>query len=556
MKLIQLSSSNPDFRSINFNDGLNIVLGQKASANKKETFNGVGKTLSLGLIHYMLGGSISSCVKDILKDHELILTFKHLNHNYQIIRKNDDIYVNEEKCESHKKYLEFLNSLFLSTYQLEQKLTFRGLLTRFSRNGEEAYIDTLSQSTTKENGFIKNTYNSHLLGLNIEYIAKKDTLTTEKTNLKEIQKQLQALNIVEGNELLDVEEEIETIEKVLSNFQIAKNYTELRSKADLLTNEINDKRNHLFRNKKAIENKKKSLEETPSIDIEVIQKLYSEADFFFNESINKRLEDVEKFHIALIKNRQIAFIQEIKSIELANKIITQEIDLYDKQRSELLSILENKGAFEEYISLSKHLEILKSKKSDLLKYQELEKEFKQKELDAKLKIDILNKEVYEYFLKNQTIIEKIKKEFRNITKDFYENHTGNIDIGINTDLKAHKVYDITPKIYADGSKGINEVKIFSYDLLLLRLNPKLFSFLAHDSILFDNIDPRQTSRAFELILDEIQNNDLQYFTTINKNILDDFLKETTNNELRQKIEESIVLSLSEKEKLFGQNFDC
>ena len=57
MRLIQLSSSNTNFETIHFNKGLNIVLGEKSSSNKKETFNGVGKTISLSLINYMLGGN-------------------------------------------------------------------------------------------------------------------------------------------------------------------------------------------------------------------------------------------------------------------------------------------------------------------------------------------------------------------------------------------------------------------------------------------------------------------------------------------------------------------
>ena len=48
MKLIQLSSSDVRFKPINFEDGLNIIVGQKILKNdKKKTSNGIGKSLNL-----------------------------------------------------------------------------------------------------------------------------------------------------------------------------------------------------------------------------------------------------------------------------------------------------------------------------------------------------------------------------------------------------------------------------------------------------------------------------------------------------------------------------
>ena len=557
MILLQLSSSNTDFQTLNFNRGLNIVLGEKASNNRKETFNGIGKTLSLSLIKYMLGGGISSCLKEIIKDDEFTLVLKHNEKPYEIRRKNDEIYLDDKPYDTQKEFKADLDKIFLTDNILTNGLTFNGLLSRFSRNNDDAYVDTISQVTKSENGFLKNTYNSYLLGLDVEYVTKKNLLITERENLKTIQKQLKELGDVnENDELLDIEEEITQLTKDLSTFQIAEDYYSLTIKANSLTNDINIKRNHLFRNKKIIENKKKSLETTPDIEVDIIKKLYSEVEFFFSDIVNKRLEDVENFHKTLLKNRQDTFFQEIKALEIANKILIQEIDNLDKERANTMLYLENKGAFEEYTSLAKRLEELKESKAKVLRYQNLQTEFQQQELDTKLKIDTLNKDVYEYFLKNTSIIENIKKEFRNIVKYIYKTHSGSIDITINTNIKAHKIYDIAPKIYADGSRGINEVKIFAYDLLLYKLNPNLFSFLAHDSILYDNIDPRQIASAFELILKEISDNNLQYFTSINENIFSNFMETIDDEDTKQTILNSIILQLSEKNKLFKTDFDC
>ena len=92
--------------------------------------------------------------------------------------------------------------------------------------------------------------------------------------------------------------------------------------------------------------------------------------------------------------------------------------------------------------------------------------------------------------------------------------------------------------------------------MLYKLNPALFSFLAHDSLLYDNIDPRQTASMFELIVKEIEESNLQYFTSINENIFDNFIEKIEDKTISKSIRDSIILRLSAKNKLFKKNFDC
>jgi len=557
MKLLQLTSNNTNFKTLNFNSGLNIVLGQKSTINKKETFNGVGKSLSLKLIHYMLGGNINKCFKEKIINDEFILNFTHNQKNYEIIRNKKEIILNNKKY-SETNYKEFLNNEFLSQNILNQNFTFRGLFSRFSRSSEDSYIEATSQITIKENGFINNKHNSFLLGLNIEFIKKKELLKKEQNNLKSIQKELKNFDINEkdNSELLDIEDEIKSLKKELKNFQIAENYNNLQMEADLYTKNINEKSNLLFRNRKQIENKEKNLIETPDIDVNIIKRLYSEVEFFFSDDLNKRLDDVEIFHKTLLENRKNRFKNEIKALKIENDILNQEIKKIDNKRAEILKILDNKGAFEEYNSLNNRLKELENRKVELNKFNNLSKEVKQKEIESKLKIDSLQKEVYEYYLTQEEHISNIQQDFRKITKSFYDKHLGTINIDVEDNINSNKIYKINPKITADGSKGINEVKIFSYDMLLYRLNPKLFGFIAHDSILFDGIDPEQIAEIFILILKEIENSDLQYFTTLNENIYKDFLLKIKDENIKEKIEKSVILQLSENNKLFGKDFDC
>ena len=58
MKLLKLSCNNPKFKTLIFKPNLNIVAGLQLSDEDKQTINGIGKSLTLILIHLMFGGKL------------------------------------------------------------------------------------------------------------------------------------------------------------------------------------------------------------------------------------------------------------------------------------------------------------------------------------------------------------------------------------------------------------------------------------------------------------------------------------------------------------------
>ena len=60
MRLIKLSANNPGFKTIEFNrTGLSLIVGRRHNndytKNKKDTYNSVGKSLSIALVNFCLG---------------------------------------------------------------------------------------------------------------------------------------------------------------------------------------------------------------------------------------------------------------------------------------------------------------------------------------------------------------------------------------------------------------------------------------------------------------------------------------------------------------------
>jgi len=79
MKLKSLTANKSSFHPIIFNEGLNIIVGKQATPHNKNdgnTYNGVGKSFVLHLIHFCLGSNkIDSLAKNLL-DWEFTLKFE------------------------------------------------------------------------------------------------------------------------------------------------------------------------------------------------------------------------------------------------------------------------------------------------------------------------------------------------------------------------------------------------------------------------------------------------------------------------------------------------
>ena len=120
-------------------------------------------------------------------------------------------------------------------------------------------------------------------------------------------------------------------------------------------------------------------------------------------------------------------------------------------------------------------------------------------------------------------------------------------------------YTIEAKIESDNSDGINNVKIFCYDMTMLfngyGHNIK-FSF--HDSRLFDGIDEKHKAEIFKVV-DELFNcTDYQYIATINQNQLNEVKSILTEEEYQKIIEKNTILTLTDEddsEKLLGVKVD-
>ena len=550
MRLIQLTSSDNRFQTLNFNRGLNIIVGQKLnSSNTKETSNGIGKSLSLVCIDFMLGkGSQSKTIKrlkDVLKKESitLSLSLEHNNNHYEIKRDHKQILVNDKEYTKESDYLEFLNGL------IDVDFSFREVFSRFFRIDKDSYTDAIYQVTTKEKAYKNNKINAFLLQLNLEFLNKKRDLKEKSDRLKSLIKELGALQKgIDKERAFELSERLTKIENDLESFEIAEDFNDLKEEADRLTEEIQKISNQIAILNREVRNKQRVIEvnKQSDIDVEKLKNMYAEASFFLGEDVLKHIDAVKEFHNTLFENRKKRALTDIKLNKKKLQVLEEEITTLDKRRSQIFSYLKNKGALAEYHALSKEKDFLYEQLNDIQSKEKLLKELKREQADIKLEIDKFKIELIDLDDSLKEHIRFLGRTFRDISEEFYWDKPGFLDIEIVDHFRTDKLYNIKVEIRADESDGINEMKIFIYDMLVYKLNRNLIGFVGHDNRLFDMVDERQIAEAFS-------------YTTKNLNQYICSISDTKFKEAKQHsdidLDKFIIMNLSEKQKLFGFDFD-
>ncbi|EDP8241741.1 DUF2326 domain-containing protein, partial [Campylobacter jejuni] len=539
------------FQPIDFKDGLNIIVGEKTK-NNKETSNGVGKSLSLRCIDFLFGKDKNvDEIKNILQQKDIVLnlSFSQNEKIHFVERSYDKIFFDEKEI-SLKEYTEILYKLNLQNIipSSDSILSFRNIFSRFFRI--QSFKNPIEQ-IEKEKVFQNNYVNAFLLKLNLDYLNQKSKL---KIKQEENNKIIQQLNEYEQennkeNEL-ELQERLKELTSNLSNFKIAENYYDLEKKLNDITYTIEQMRNEKLFKERQLKNKQKIIDLNKQFDIDIdrISNVYREVQFFFEKSTIEHIEAVKKFHDELFYNRRAKAERDKKALQIEISILAEDIKKMDDERSILYKELENKGALNEYQSLLKEKEKIIEQLEKTQRIKKLVVDLKQKQADIKLEIDIFKRELLNFENEIDIQINKLGLLFREISSNFYTNNKGYLDIKINNSFKTERLYDINARIDADKSNGVNNMKVFIYDMLIYKLNPKLIGFVGHDNLLFDSIDERQIAIALKYVNDNLD----QYICSIHDTKFNEANKYAIENNFN--LEEHVCVKLSEKHKLFGFDF--
>lgn len=574
MRLIELYANKASFKRVIFNpSGLSLILGSRKEPNNhaddNKSYNGVGKSLLVEIIHFCLGSSANAAFKNHLSGWEFNLVLQLEGKTYHVVRSTDkqgDILVNEKNLKL-KQYTEFLGRYTFQTQDSPYagKLSFRTLIARFIRRNKADYNDPKLTTSDKEpyTALLRNLY---LLGIDISLVEKKYQLRVRQTQLELFEKNFKNDPFIReyytGNkdaslQSKHLEDQISRLSDDLEKFQVAEDYYEIEKSANQLNTELRALKNRKVILENAVLNLIKSLETHSDISLGHIKDVYAELLSAFKPEVLKSLSEVESFHAAIISNRFSRLSQEKKNFESELRSLDENIREKNSEVDNKLIYLSDKRALDQYASVSAQLSDIKAKHHKLQDYQMLLHRSREESAEVKIDLAAENLKTNVYLDETSSDREEKLSMFSWLAKKFYPDVPAGITISNNSgDNKIR--YDFDVRIEADGSDGISAVKLFCYDItvMLLRINHAM-RLVWHDSRLFSDIDPRQRADLFKVAATLSKEYGFQYIATVNEDQIDGMLSEFDEDE-QQALMGSVVLRLNDdgpEGKLLGVQVD-
>lgn len=565
MKLLKLSCDRPTFKTIDFNpDGLTLIVGDGSKDKEEGSSNGVGKSLSLGLIHHCLGAKrINPKLSAAVPDWIFCLDFTIGKDSHCIERSgNGKIIRLDGKKTNYTALRRWLNDK--GPFNLGQDvsdLTFRSLMSRFARLQREDCHDPIQ--TSRETDYAGLLRTSFLLGIDISLILSKkekkndfDLIKKTSDNWKKDTVLKDMFNAGSKPEVRVewLKKELERIKSDLNDFQVAEDYRQIELNAGELTNSLREIEKNQAILRFQIDGINKSLEQHPDISKKDLLDLYEGLAFVFKKEALAHFDAVEEFHLNLSANRK-------KRLEKDRLELHQEIDQLEtkrlassEKRDSLLNSLQGKRALDEYATLANRYGKFSAELERLNEFLSFAERLNEKKQKIKERLVIEERMATEY-AKTKPLTE-IDKYFKKIAELLYPNLPSGIVLE-NNDKDNQIRYDLSVEIEGRDSDGINSARIIIFDwLLLVHGSNHSMNFLWHDNRLFAHIDPQQRARWFKYINGICSSMGKQYIASLNTENYAAMYEYLDKNDI-QLLESSIKATLrSDKpeNKLLGIQF--
>jgi uncharacterized protein YydD (DUF2326 family) len=536
------------FKTVEFRPGFNVVLADRTEeSGSKDSRNGLGKSTLIEIIHFCLGSTLSPKAKGLdsrnlrgwafsleltLSNQVITVTRNTADQSKVVIEGDTTSWPIQPKEKEGQRVLSLThwkailgNLLFGLPSDNEDKKfqpKFRGLISYFIRRGRDAF-STPFEHHRKQFDWEKQVNNAFLLGLAWEDARDLQLLKDKKKLLDDIKKlkkntdtgvaigifgslgELEALKV-------QVESQLRERKQTLSNFRVAPQYHELEANANRLTAEIHEATNNNIADKKLLEFYQSSLEAENEPSPDDVTHIYESVGIELPGLVVRRLEEVEIFHRRLIENRRDFLSTEIERIRRDVSSRERLIREKTEQRASLLEVLQTHGALEEYTRLQElYLEIVSNLNEINKRIEELNK-FEEGKSALNIEKERLLQRARRDYQERRVQAEKARELFNTNSRFLYD-APGRLIINV-----GDNGFQFNVEISRDGSEGIDNMKIFCYDLMLAQLwserdpSPRI---LIHDSTIFDGVDERQVRLALEFADRESRRCGFQYICTLN-----------------------------------------
>ena len=572
MKLLKLSANQESFHTVRFNEsGVSLIVAKSITNQAKDTYNSVGKSLTVALVHFCLGSNRNDAFEEKLPDWEFYLDFdiNGVRHTTARATSAQDTIELDGESLSLTEFRDRLGKEAFNLHAPVKNLTFRTLISRFIRPEKSSY-NNYFVPIVQEEDYSRLLNASYLLGLDIDRVVSKEQLKAEYDDVKKLGDKLEKDPTIKsfflkdsGEEDLEIsivalESKIEGLKKDIAAFVIAEDYTEVKIEADQISAQLRKQRNEATKLRIAIKNIQQSLAVKPDITRQQLLDFYQEANVVIGEMVRKRLEDLEKFNAQILESRSRSLSEELRRFESRLGQVEQEIMRLEKEENEKLAYLGSHGALDDYTCLTRLLSESELMLKSQQQYKQLIREYKTRQQELKKAFAEENLSTSQYLSDIDDHIKKNISLFKSLTDAFYADKPSGITI-VNNDGTNKIRFNINAKITDDAGDGVNDVRTFCYDwtLLLGHYNHNV-DFIFHDSRIVSDLDSRQVVSMLRVAKENTAKCEYQYILSLNEANLKGVEAILTPEEYKELVTDNVILELTDESnagKLLGIQVD-
>jgi uncharacterized protein YydD (DUF2326 family) len=540
----RIFSSLPTFKGLELKTGLNVLVAQKEQgASEKQTRNRAGKTSLVEIIHFLTGadaGPDSLFRSKALVEESFGMEFdlvrqpvivKRTGHQKAKIHLRGGGLFEGKSSLSNTEWVNLLGEKIFGLNDLAEHEgripTFRSLIAYFIRRQRSGAFTIPEKQADMQQVGDSQVALLYLLGLDWKIASDWQKVRDREKTLKELKKAAGAGAF--GNligkasdlrtQVTVAESKLKAIQAELAGFQVLPQYAEMEQEADSVTRRINDLSNGNVADAALIGDLEKAMQSEAAPPMDELESIYQEAGVVLPGVAIKRYDEVQTFHQSVIRNRRDYLAEELNTAK--HRVIQRNVEKQklDSRRAEVMNLLTTHGALDQF-----------SKLQAVAARKEAEVESLRQRFETAEQLE---------GTKNELAIERARLTLR-LRRDFTEQKERLSEAILAFEETSKLLYESAGSMTIEGtdngpvftfpmqgsrSKGIKNMQIFCFDMMLMRLCANRGigpGFLVHDSHLFDGVDGRQVVSALKVGAETATKLGFQYIVTMNE---DDAFKE-------------------------------
>ena len=570
----RIFSSLLSFKGLEFKPGLNVLIAQKESgASDKQTRSRAGKTSLVEIIHFLTGADApkdSPFGSTALAAEAFGIEFdlggekpraERSGKKKSKIHVGGGSFLNGKTILSNSEWVEVLGEKMFKLNSLSvgdgRAPTFRSLFAYFARRQVSGAFTMPEKQATMQQAWDYQVALLFLLGLDWKIASDWQKVRDREKTLVELKKAAGegAFGSIIGRaadlrtQLTVTEARLSELKSQVASFHVLPQYEELEAEADQITRQLKNISNANTIDTAAIRDLDSAMQDEAPPSLAELESIYAEAGVALPGVAVKRYDEVRSFHKSVIRNRRDYLSGELEAAKQRIASRQQERRRLDQRRAEGMGVLQSHGALDQFAKLQgeagrlgAEVESLRQRfeSAEQLEGTKNELDIERNRLVLRLRLD---------FAEQKARLDEAILAFEETSKRLYES-AGSMTIDETLNGPVFKF-----PMQGSRSKGIKNMQIFCFDMMLMRLCAKRGigpGFLVHDSHLFDGVDGRQVISALKLGAETSAELGFQYIVTMNE---DDAYKEKIDGfDLREYVLPVVLTDAKEDGGLFGFRF--